>query len=649
MIAADATGDTSIKVSPAAPADGAEADARPATPTPAAASGRPRRPWSWPTRRAGSRSARRIAFWPTRRIASWPTRRIASWSTRPAASWPARRTTLIAGPVAAVLIAGVGVTVYATRGDIARGVTVLGVGVGAKTRAEAESALHRAFDARAGEPVTVRLAGPDLTVKPQDIAMTLDVAATVGVAARRGLFGDRTVAPVIRLDETKLGALLRRHVDRARITFVKPAITYRALAPVPSYARAGLDLDLAAAATRVRGAWLTGHPAVIDLAERTPAMSDAQVDALANGLATAAVAAPVTVTAGGGTFALAPAAIARGLVFRADDLGRLAPAIDAGQLRAAAKRGFAAVETAPQEARVGIAGGKPKIVASTPGTAVDMARLGTDLLAVLADPAPRAITATLVTRAARTTDADLAALGVKERVSTFTTYFTGGASSPRSQNIMTIAKAVDGAIVRPGETFSLNGHTGSRDYDAGYQDAPVIVGGKLEPGVGGGASQFTTTLFNTAYYAGLQDVEHKPHSFYFSRYPAVIESTIFYPTLDLKFKNTTPYGILIDTSTTSRSVTVSMWSTKYYDSVTTVRSPRRGITWPPTVYREPGPSCIASSGLPGFTQDAWRVIRKDGREVKREKFTWRYDPEPRFVCATKPQQQVTRQGTGGTG
>jgi vancomycin resistance protein YoaR len=190
-------------------------------------------------------------------------------------------------------------------------------------------------------------------------------------------------------------------------------------------------------------------------------------------------------------------------------------------------------------------------------------------------------------------------------------------------------------VVKPGETFSLNKHTGERTYSNGYKDAPVIVGGKLEPGVGGGASQFTTTLFNAAYYAGLEDVEHKPHSFYFSRYPSVIESTIFYPTLDLKFKNTTPYGVLIDTSSTGRSVTVSMWSTKHYDSVKTERSPRRNITSPPTVQREAGPKCIATGGLPGFTQDAWRVIRKDGKEVRREKFTWKYDPEPRFLCGAE--------------
>jgi hypothetical protein len=79
-----------------------------------------------------------------------------------------------------------------------------------------------------------------------------------------------------------------------------------------------------------------------------------------------------------------------------------------------------------------------------------------------------------------------------------------------------------------------------------------------------------------------------------------------------------------------------MWSTKVYDSVKTEYGPRRNRTSPPTVPRPAGPKCISTSGLPGFTQDAWRVIRKDGQEVEREKFTWRYDPEPRFVCGGEP-------------
>jgi vancomycin resistance protein YoaR len=275
-----------------------------------------------------------------------------------------------------------------------------------------------------------------------------------------------------------------------------------------------------------------------------------------------------------------------------------------------------------------------RVVASTGGQVVDVDRLATDLLPVLPKTAPRVVTAAMKTVEPKTTDAELTALGIKERVSTFTTHFTGGLSSPRSKNIVQAAKEVDGAIVKPGETFSLNGHTGPRGYKEGYHDAPVIVDGKLTPGVGGGISQFTTTLFNASYYAGLEDIEHKPHSYWFSRYPSVIESTIFYPSLDLKFRNNTDHGVLIDTSYTKDSITVSMWSTKVYDSVKTVWSAKRDVTQPKAIVLKAGPECIATDGIEGFTQDAWRIFRKDGKEIKREKFSWRYEAEPRYTCGT---------------
>jgi vancomycin resistance protein YoaR len=549
-----------------------------------------------------------------------------------------RRRVVVVGTVAAALIAAAGVAAYAYGGDVPRGTRVLGVDLGGKSRTEAERKLHEALDPRADEAVTATLNGKRLPISPSSIAMTLDVGLTVGTAMKGSpsLFGERNSPPVIRLDQAKLEALLRKRLGTKSASVKKPGIAYAGLVPKPTYPAPGQSLDPAAAAAAVKSAWLTGGTAAIGLIPQAPATSNEEVDALVQELAIPAVAAPVTVRVGTESLTLTPAAIAKGLVFRSDAAGLLTPSIDTGRLHAAAAAEFAEVEVQPAAATITLAGRKPKIVASTAGKLVDLAALGPELLPVLRSPAPREVTGTLVEKDATTTDADMAELGIKEKVSTFTTYFTGGAASPRSQNIVTIAKAVDGAIVKPGETFSLNGHTGDRDYKSGYQDAPVIVDGQLEPGVAGGASQFTTTLFNAAYYAGLEDVEHKPHSFYFSRYPSVIESTIFYPTLDLKFKNTTPYGVLIDTSSTGKSVTVSMWSTKYYDSVKTERSPRRDPTSPPTVYLDPGPSCISSSGLPGFTQDAWRIIGKDGREIKREKFSWRYDPEPRFICGKKP-------------
>jgi vancomycin resistance protein YoaR len=398
------------------------------------------------------------------------------------------------------------------------------------------------------------------------------------------------------------------------------------------YPKPGRDVDEGRSAEAVRAGWLRADEVVVPLVETQPASTREEVDRLVAELAKPAVAAPVTVGVDGGSFTLAPAMIAKSLVMTADGAGRITPKVDEKKLRAAAAAELAKVETRPQEARITLAGGAPKVVASTAGKVVDTAKLAGDLLAVLGRPAPRQVPAVLVVKEAAATDEDMAKLGVRERVSTFTTTFTGGLSSGRSRNIVQAAKEVDGALVKPGETFSLNGFTGPRGYAEGYVDAPVILDGKLVPAVGGGISQFTTTLFNAAYYAGLEDVEHKPHSFWFSRYPSVIESTIFYPTLDLKFRNDTPYGMLIDTSFTSKSVTVSMWSTKVYDSVKTQWSPKRDVTSPQTVRLPAGPKCIATDGIDGFTQDAWRIFRQGGKETRRQKFSWRYQPEPRYIC-----------------
>ena len=87
--------------------------------------------------------------------------------------------------------------------------------------------------------------------------------------------------------------------------------------------------------------------------------------------------------------------------------------------------------------------------------------------------------------------------------------------------------------------------------------------------------------------------------------------------------------------TPSDSVTVSMWSTKVLRQRQDRVEPRSATS--PSRRRSrsrPAPSASLPDGIQGFTQDAWRIFRKDGKEIKREKFTWRYDAEPRFICGT---------------
>jgi vancomycin resistance protein YoaR len=539
---------------------------------------------------------------------------------------------------------------YAYAGQVPRGTTVLGADLGGLDRAEAAGALRAHLAGRSAElnaPVPVRLGDRTVSVSPAGVGLAVDVDATVAAAGRDApgpfgrLFGARTVAPVVAVDAGRLDAALRKAAGKVGVPMTMPAVVFDGTTPKAVHPKPGRGLEPGRSADALRAGWLGlrgpgARPVLVPLVDLNPVTTAADVDRLVAELAVPAVAAPVAVTTDRGGFAITPAAIARSLVLAADSTGRIVPRVDGKRLRASLADQLAAVEVKPREAKVSIGGGKPRVVASSGGVEVDIEALTGDLLAVLPRGDGRSVTAGLKTVEPKTTTDDMATLGITQRVSTFTTKFTGGLSSPRSQNIVRIAKEVDGAVVKPGQTFSLNGHTGERGYKQGYKDAPVIVGGKLEPGVGGGASQFTTTLFNATYYAGMEDVEHKPHSYYFSRYPPVIESTIFYPDLDFKFRNDTPYGVLLDTSWTANSITVSVWSTKVYDSVTTKLSARRNGTSPRVIYLNPGPKCIETSGLPGFTQDAWRIFRKDGKELRREKFTWRYAAEPRYICAKKP-------------
>ena len=551
---------------------------------------------------------------------------------------PGRRRALAAGLTVLALAAGGGAAaVWALHGDVPRGVTVLGLDLGGRTRAEAAAALraHLATEPAVTAPVRLTVEGKGARLQPADIGLAVDVDATVAAAAegRPSLFGSRAVTPIVTVDAARLDEALRTEVGAVGTPMRAPAVTFTGLTPKAVHPRAGRGLDPRTTAEAVEAGWLSGSPVTVPLAELQPATTAADVDRLVETVARPAVSAPVTVTSERGTLTIPPAAIARSLVLTGDKAGRIAPRIDPGRLRAALAPRLAKIEVPAKNASFTFTGGKPSIVAGADGRALDLADLASRLLTTVQSTSARTVAASLTTAAPATDAADLEKLGVKEKVSTFTTKFPGGLSSPRSQNIIQAAKQVRGALVLPGETFSLNKHTGERGYAQGYKDAPVIVGGHLQPGVGGGVSQFTTTLFNATYYAGLKDVEHKPHSFYFDRYPAVIESTIFWPDLDFKFRNDSPHGVLIDTAWTGSTITVSIWSTKVWDKVSTQWSDRRNITSPPTITKPDGPKCIATGGLPGFTQDAWRIFQKGGKVVKREKFTWKYDPEPRFICA----------------
>ena len=152
-------------------------------------------------------------------------------------------------------------------------------------------------------------------------------------------------------------------------------------------------------------------------------------------------------------------------------------------------------------------------------------------------------------------------LGVKEVVGEFTTKHPCCAA--RVTNIHKMSDLTRGVIIAPGETFSANDFVGKRTKEKGFVSAPVIEEGKFSEDFGGGVSQWATTTFNAAFFAGLDIPDHKAHSIYISRYPFGREATLAFPSVDLKIKNNTPYGVVIYPTYTNTSITVQLWSTKF--------------------------------------------------------------------------------------
>ncbi len=145
-----------------------------------------------------------------------------------------------------------------------------------------------------------------------------------------------------------------------------------------------------------------------------------------------------------------------------------------------------------------------------------------------------------------------------ERVSRFTTFFN--CCEARVTNIRTMARALNGYVLLPGESLSIDAVIGPRTTAKGYVPAPYLLAGEGQCcAVGGGVSQFGTTIHNAVFWGGFRVLAHQPHSAWISRYPLGIEATLVYRSIDYRFRNDTASPLTIRTSTTGTSLTVELW------------------------------------------------------------------------------------------
>jgi vancomycin resistance protein YoaR len=243
-------------------------------------------------------------------------------------------------------------------------------------------------------------------------------------------------------------------------------------------------------------------------------------------------------------------------------------------------------------------------------------------------------------------------MNIRGLVASYQTFY--GGEPNRIHNVQLVSRLVDNHVIPPGATFSFNETTGARTADKGFKEAPVIINGELQTGLGGGVCQVSTTVFNAAYEAGLPIVSRTNHALYIDHYPQGRDATVNYPDIDLKFVNDTGNWLLLRTWVGSSSLTVALYGTPVNRRVVSETEPLE-VTGPPPVKRIPdrdlfvGKRVVEEQGEPArATSVRRRVYDASGKLLHDAVFYSSYRGEHTVVRVGKkprPEEEPTETTT----
>ncbi|WP_448071333.1 VanW family protein [Georgenia yuyongxinii] len=523
------------------------------------------------------------------------------------------------------------------------GTVVAGVPIGGLAEEQARERLQTELADLQSEPVPVTIGAEAIaTIDPAAANLRLDVDATlknlVGFSFAPQtmwdhLFGGGEAPAVSTADDDALRTAVEAAAGTLNLAPVEGSISYVGTTPQPTEPAAGKAVDVDAAQNYLLTRWLADErPLELPITEAPPQVGADAVDEAMSTLAEPLVSGPVAVSVEGQLAQLTPETLAANATFVSEG-GSLALKMDGAALAHTVHEVNPETGVAGEDAKIVLnADAQPEIVPSTSGRGLDPEALAS-AVATAGTSTNRTAVVGLVDAEPEFTTADAEALGVKEIVADFSTPMPY--DPVRTRNLQVGAEKITGVLVMPGEEFSLLEALGPITAANGFVSSGVVEDGFSSTALGGGLSQLSTNMFNVGLIAGMDDVEHKPHSRWFSRYPAGREATLWEPTVDMVWRNNTDYGILVHAWVTSNAVHTRLWSTKVWD-VDITTSSHYNITQPTTVY-DPDEPCVAESGGQyGFTVTVTRERSRAGQAPESQDWTWTYQPWNRVVCGEKP-------------
>ena len=555
------------------------------------------------------------------------------------------RRTLARVAVIAALVVSAGLLVSAlwlSRGSgdsLPPDVQISGIELGGVEIDDAQVILDAHVSDRFTQPVTFVYPGGQYSIDASDLGLQPSVSKALEEArdsrgafsrlkARLG-FSDpieisieyRVEPAAIRDVVDEIAGLVDQRVRPASIRVVGDEIVTRA-------AQLGIEVD-----TEELFELLRLLPPTVDVpvAQVEPSVSDGAIEsALAR--AQALTESPPEVVFGGTRFAVPARLMRRALRFTSEGT-QVAVGLDVQTLAPRLRGAFKQYEREPSDATFAVEGSAARVV---PGKVGRRFAAALTIDAILAGAATSEVKAAFRERRPAFTTAKANDLGIRHLVASYATEYP--CCQPRVTNIQQAAAILDGEIIQPGETFSLNERLGERTPERGFVSAPMIgEGGKLVDAVGGGVSQVATTIFNTAFFAGLDLITHSPHSFYISRYPEGREATISWGGPELVFRNDWAAAVFVRVFASDTAMTVSFYSTKLRRRVETSTSERFDPVRAKVVKEEndelePGTRDVVQvGGTPGFTVAYTRKVYRGDELLRDERWVIGYDPANTIV------------------
>lgn len=218
-----------------------------------------------------------------------------------------------------------------------------------------------------------------------------------------------------------------------------------------------------------------------------------------------------------------------------------------------------------------------------------------------------------------------------DEISSYTTYFNTNEYS-RSENIRLASKSIDGAVILPGERFSFNSTVGERTKERGYKEATVYVGGTMEPGLGGGICQVSSTVYCASLRGAFTQLYRYNHQFTITYVPLGEDATVYWGALDYSFRNNYDSPIKILMEIDGGSLTVRIMGKLSDDSYSvqisheTVEEHKQEMIYKQDNSLKPGEEKLSRKGKPGYEIKTTVVTYKNGSYFSKRTYTDDYDP-----------------------